>query len=199
LGLSVTGQVPVANLRLKKGGVPGDLLVLTKPLGTGLLFAAARAGLLSALPEEAVTAMQRLNDEGPVLAALSEVHAMTDITGFGLLGHLVEICRASRVRAILTLGRIPFFPLVGDFSQMDLPHPAARGNWEAVRATVNEIPAAWGRALSDPQINGGLLFSVSPERASRAEDVLSRRGLPFTVIGELAPESSGSPIVEIVS
>lgn len=197
IGLSVTGRVSSPGLRLKSMGVANDLLVLTKPLGTGLLFAAARCGLLAELPSEAVTAMRRLNTEGPDLAALPGVHAMTDVTGFGLLGHLVEVCRASGVNAQLDFEAVPLFDFVEEVAKAALPHPALESNWASVRSVVTGSPDREVKLLSDPQINGGLLLSVAPEELAGVEETLGSAGIALSVIGSLTERGASPPTVEV--
>ncbi|MEM6264958.1 MAG: selenide, water dikinase SelD [Bacteroidota bacterium] len=162
-GLAVTGRVDISNLKKNSGGQAGDKLFLTKPLGVGLLATAQKKGILR--EEDATTArdsMVRLNRLGAVMGAFSYVHAMTDVTGFGLLGHLVEMCEGSNLSAHIDLKAVPSFDAAGYYiSKKSIPGGTHR-NWASYGEKVSPISDEVKFLLADPQTSGGLLIAVAP-------------------------------------
>ena len=166
-GLVVLGLVHPDRVRRNADGQAGDTLVLGKPLGVGILSAALKKGLLSS---EGYAQMLRhttkLNRVGTRLAALPGVHAMTDVTGFGLAGHLLEICRGSGTSARVALPRLPLIADAQSFARDGIVTGASARNWAAYGSEVSFPGEAgeWMQALvSDPQTSGGLLVSCAPE------------------------------------
>jgi selenide, water dikinase len=166
-GLVVLGLVHPDRVRRNADGQPGDVLVLGKPLGVGILSAALKKGLLS---DDGYAQMLRhttqLNRVGSTLAALPGVHAMTDVTGFGLAGHLLEICRGSGTSARVALQRLPLIADALAFAREGVVTGASARNWAAYGREVG-FPAQAGphmqALVSDPQTSGGLLVSCAPE------------------------------------
>lgn len=195
-GLAVTGEALIAHLKRNEGAQPGDQLFLTKPLGIGILTTAEKQGVLK--PEHARTAteaMCQLNRIGSELAPIPGVHAMTDVTGFALMGHLLEICDASGVAAKISLDRIPRLPGVDVYIEAGcLPG----GNGRNFTAYGHRLPAMSEQEralLCDPQTSGGLLIAVAADAAARVTGMLSDAELPAVPIGELiAPVSMSAPI-----
>lgn len=171
-GLAVTGRAPLSHIKRNKGARPGDVLYLTKPLGTGILTTAQKLERLK--PEDRFLArdlMVRPNVLGMHLGALPMVHAMTDITGFGLLGHLLEMCEASGVGAELDQSAVP---VMGEdrldwYVRMQCVPAATARNANAVAPRVSAMDAGVQAILCDPQTSGGLLVAVDPDQASRFE------------------------------
>ena len=196
-GLAVTGEATIAHLKRNAGAQPGDQLFLTKPLGIGILTTAEKQGVLQ--PEHARTAteaMCQLNRIGTQLAPLPGVHAMTDVTGFALLGHLLEMCDASEVGARIDLTRVPRLEGVDGYIDAGcLPG----GNGRNFTAYGHRLPALddHQRALlCDPQTSGGLLIAVAADTAAEVRALLTEAGLPSEPIGELvATASMSTPIV----
>ncbi len=189
-GLAVTGRVNVAELKRNGGASPGALLYLTKPLGVGILSTAQKKGLLR--PEHATLArdvMVRLNDAGAAFAAEPAVQAMTDVTGFGLLGHLGELCDASGLSACLPFGDIPFIDrdaLVDYVEQGAVPGGTGR-NFESYGDGIGPLSDLQKALLCDPQTSGGLLVAVDREGAARFEAIAERHDLDLAPIGHLYP------------
>ena len=189
-GLVGIGVVDPRKVKQNAGGQAGDLLILGKPLGVGIYSAALKKGLLSAEQYAAmISATTQLNTAGADLAGTAGVHAMTDITGFGLLGHLLEITRASRVSAQVELARLPLLPGVGELAQAGHVTGASQRNWASYGSEVQLADgiADWQQALlTDPQTSGGLLVSCAPEARDAVLDVFRRHGFSHaTEIGRL--------------
>lgn len=196
-GLVALGLVHPDRVHRNADGQAGDVLVLGKPLGVGILSAALKKGLLT---EQGYAQMLRhttqLNRVGIALGGLDGVHAMTDVTGFGLAGHLLEICRGSRLDAHVALGQLPLIEEAAAFAREGIVTGASARNWSAYGAEVAwpaEAPT-WMQALAcDPQTSGGLLVSC---RLDAVDAVLAEfRGAGFAeaaVIGRLASPSPGA-------
>lgn len=181
-GLAVTGLVPVENLKRNNTARHGDLLFLTKPLGVGILSTAQKRGLLK---EEHIPAMLQqltaLNKAGELLGKIKGVNAMTDITGFGLLGHLVEMAEGSGLTAAIEYAKLPVTDGAREYiSQRVFPDATTR-NWSSYSDKVKfekgvNVMEAF-TLLPDPQTNGGLLISVDPAAAGEVIEVLRQEGL----------------------
>ena len=173
-GLVGLGLVHPSRVRRNADAQEGDVLVLGKPLGVGILSAALKKGILGA---EGYAQMLRhttqLNTVGTALAAIDGVHAMTDVTGFGLAGHLLEICRGSGLAAEVQLGQLPLIAEAAALAQDGIATGASARNWAAYGAEVAwpETAAPWLRQIvTDPQTSGGLLVSC---RADAVDGVLA--------------------------
>jgi len=179
-GLVVAGLVHPQQLRQNSTAQAGDRLVLTKPLGIGVMTTALKKGKLSdAGYRRVLGVMTQLNRVGSALAANPAVHAMTDVTGFGLLGHLLEICRGSQVNAVLDWEKIPLLPEASPLAVEGLFPGAAGRNWDSYSHQVHLHPslADWQRLLlSDPQTSGGLLLAIAPDHGLPDRDDPRRSG-----------------------
>ena len=177
-GLAVNGVVAIDNLKRNDTARAGDVLYLTKGLGVGLLTTAEKQGVL--LPEDkgrAAEQMTRLNKIGQPLGTLSAVHAMTDVTGFGLLGHLGEMCAGSGLRAEIDFAGVPrIAPLEHYLKNKTIPGGTHR-NWASYGDNVGEISDEQRAVLCDPQTSGGLLVAVHPERTGEVEAILTENAL----------------------
>lgn len=187
-GLAVTGRVPLTHLKANASAVEGDRLYLTKPLGVGMLTTAQKKGVVeSADLDLAVQSMQQLNRIGAELSRIAGVHAMTDVTGFGLLGHLVEMCEGSGLRASLDASAVPL--LSGDrlrhYHELGCVPGGSKRNWASYGHRVSDVEGFERDVLCDPQTSGGLLISVEPTAAAEVEGVLRDAGLPTQSIGSL--------------
>ena len=196
-GLVGIGVVNPRKVKQNSGGQAGDHLILGKPLGVGIYSAALKKGLLG--PDQytaMIAATTQLNTAGADLADITGVHAMTDITGFGLLGHLLELTRASQVSAQVDLGRLPLLPGVGELAQAGHITGASERNWASYGSEVQIADgiADWQRALlTDPQTSGGLLVSCTTESRNAVLDAFRRHGFErATEIGRLAAGSNVS-------
>lgn len=194
-GLAVTGVVHPDRLLTNAGAHPGDVLVLTKPLGTGVVTTALKADMAPPdLRRRTTEQMAALNAPAAEAAQETGVNACTDITGFGLLGHAREMAEASRVGLIINAGAVPLLPMVLDFAAMGLLPAGAHANrcflGEAV-VIEEAVPLALSDLLFDPQTSGGLLLSVPPDRAEDLLAALETRGVRGAVIGRVASEHPG--------
>ena len=165
-GLVAIGTVHPDRVLRNGGALAGDALILTKGVGVGVFGAALKQGVLSAADYGVMLdSTTQLNAVGAALSGVAGVHAMTDVTGFGLLGHGLEMCRASGLTARLQMGAVPVLAGAGALAQAGFGTGAAARNWESYGAAVT-VPgglAAWQRGLlCDPQTSGGLLIAVAP-------------------------------------
>lgn len=173
-GLSVTGTVHPDHLKTNAGAQEGDVLLLTKPLGTGILGAALKRGMATPADEAALAAVStRLNKAGAALGALPQVHALTDVTGFGLYGHLMEMCRGAGLQAVVQFGQVPLIEEAKPYAaKFVLPDNAFR-NANAVKEEVHsDVSTAFGWC-NDPQTNGGLLIAVAPDGVEAVQAILA--------------------------
>ncbi|MCS6991995.1 MAG: selenide, water dikinase SelD [Chitinophagales bacterium] len=197
-GLSVQGLVEPARLKSNSGARATDLLYLTKPIGTGLLTTAVKRKKLE--PEAltpALESMQQLNSIGRVLSAYDWLHAMTDVTGFGLLGHLVQLCLASGLGAEIVFDAVPLLPGVNTCaSAANAPDNTFR-NWKHYGSKVSGISAESLIVLCDPQTNGGLLLAVDAAAETQLHDLLRSHKQQFWNIGKLVAHPTGSALVFI--
>ena len=183
-GLVGIGVVDPRRVKTNAGGQAGDVLILGKPLGVGIYSAALKKEALSADQYAAmIAATTQLNTAGADLAGLDSVHALTDITGFGLAGHLLEITRASKLAARVEFARLPLLPGVAELAQAGLTTGASQRNWASYGAEVSIGPLAdWQQAvLTDPQTSGGLLVSCAPEARQAVLDIFHRHGFAGAV------------------
>ena len=185
-GLSVTGLVDSANLKTNAGAKAGDVLLLTKPLGLGMLSAAHKRGLTSLEQDEILYKwIVQTNHVGSILGGISGVHAMTDVTGFGLAGHLLELCKASGLGSVLESNKLPRIAEAEIFaSQFVLPDNAMR-NWNAYEGEIDMRDAGAFAWLVDPQSSGGLLLSVGAASLGEVEAALRAAQCFHQTIGEM--------------
>lgn len=185
-GMSVTGQVNPNRIWKNKGALVGDVLVLTKCIGTGIMNNALKAGLFPDATAQAVASMSTLNRVAAEVAHNFRIHACTDVTGFSLIGHSVEMASASAVTIHLKAYDIPLFEEVIEAAQMGLVPAASYGNRKAitdVQVDVN-LDAVWIDILFDPQTSGGLLFSVPATEGGNLVKALHDAGIECaTIIG----------------
>ncbi len=187
-GMAVTGVVHPDELLTNAGGRPGDALVLTKPLGAGAVSTAHKRGLDAPL-DEAVEVMTTLNRDASAAARVAGVHGMTDVTGFGLLGHLHELALASGLAAEVDAGAVPAIDEVLDL--LAAPDEAAvaggtrrnRAHAESYATFAPDVPASRAWLVCDAMTSGGLLAAVAPGDAA---------AVPGTVIGRLLPGEPGT-------
>jgi selenide,water dikinase len=198
-GLAVTGRVPLPNLKTNTGARVGDLLFLTKPLGVGILTTAQKKGLLQ--PQHAtsvVDVMTRLNSAGVEFGTLEGVHAMTDVTGFGLMGHLIELCEGGKVAAEITLEAVPLIDteaIRAYIAQGCIPGGTNR-NVASYGSKIGDLSDADRAIVCDPQTSGGLLISVDPSSVDQAAEVWHRHDLgAFKPIGRIVEHTGGDVLV----
>jgi selenide,water dikinase len=174
-GLAVFGLVHPDRILTNAGARAGDALVLTKPLGSGIITTALRAGLAGAAAvEQANATMVELNRAAAEAAVRFEAHSATDVTGFGLLGHSWEMAQASGVNVVIEANRVPLLPGVLDLARQSLFPGGSIKNYEFMKTRADfadSVPAELRMLLCDAQTSGGLLIAV---RAARAEELIRR-------------------------
>jgi selenium donor protein len=199
-GMAVTGVVRPGSEMTNAAVRTGDFLVLTKPLGTGVIATAIKKGVASAAATIAATqSMATLNREGAEVARAHDLRALTDVTGFGLLGHLSEMARASGVSIQVWYDRLPFLPEAADLAQAGVVPGGTRrnlefaGDWTVFSGELDE----WQRLLAaDAQTSGGLILAVPADRlASVVAELVSRKTLAAAVIGQATP--AGDPLITV--
>ena len=198
-GLVAIGIVDPANLKRNAGARPGDLLVLGKPLGVGIYSAALKKGKLAADGYAAMIASTtKLNTPGLALGTMPGVHALTDVTGFGLAGHLLEICRGSDAGAVVDFARVPLHPGVADLVRAGHATGASGRNWAGYGADVRidaPDPGLVRTLVTDPQTSGGLLVACTPADVDGVLAAFARDGFErAAVIGEIV---AGAPQVVV--
>lgn len=200
-GLSITGVIHPAAVVLNTGARPGDKLILTKPLGTGIISTAVKGGVASADAEaKIVKSMTMLNRKAAELMQETGVHAGTDITGFGLLGHACEMIDGSDTGMVIHSGAVPFFPEAREYAEMGMIAGGLHRNREfrASMVTIDKsVPDYMADILFDPQTSGGLFISVAPEKAQRLLERMHQEGIPeAALVGEVVAEPKGKIIVD---
>jgi selenide, water dikinase len=199
-GLAVTGIVDLRHVTTNAKARPCDLLVLTKPLGTGIATTAIKRGLASrSLQKKIIELMSKINIVGAELAERDLVRAATDITGYGLVGHLVSLCRASRVSAEIDSSAVPMISNeIGDLIEQNCVPEGSRQNLYAATVAVD-----WGRTdearrilLTDAQTSGGLLLCVTEANLEKILNILRKAGTPSAaVIGKIVPRRRRGPLI----
>lgn len=197
-GLAALGLVHPRHVKRNSTARPGDCLVLSKPLGVGILSAALKKEQLTPEGYRAlIHHTTALNTPGPGLAALAGVHAMTDVTGFGLLGHLLEMCRGARLAATLRLSSLPLIEGVLALAQAGFLTGASARNWASYGHEVqldSGISPAQQALLTDPQTSGGLLVACDESELQAVLEIFRGQGFQAAVIGQLHP---GEPTVTV--
>lgn len=200
-GYAVTGLVHPARVWTNAGAVPGDLLVLTKPLGTGIIGTAIKHDRAPAASvEAAVASMTALNRAAAeALGGLPgrAVHACTDVTGFGLLGHACEVATASGVTLRIAAGAVPLLPGALDLAARNRPGGTASNmaHFGPRIGGAGEIDANLLAVLHDPQTSGGLLVALAPPDAGAALAALTAAGVPAAVVGEVVARLDASVVL----
>lgn len=185
-GLAVTGLVDIQHLKKNDGAQAGDLLYLTKPIGIGAMSTAQKKGMIT--PEDLATIidlMTTLNKPGQALGQLDYVHALTDVTGFGLLGHLGEMCRGADLGAEIDFAAVPKIPGVEDYIARGSVPGGTKRNWASYGDQVEELDDARKYLLCDPQTSGGLLIAVDPEYQHTFEKLSLNTPAPLRHIGRM--------------
>ena len=199
-GLAVTGVIDVRRLTTNANARPGDLLVLTKPLGTGIATTAIKRGAASRMLQKKVIAlMSKVNTVGAEVAELRLVRAATDVTGYGLMGHLISLCRASGVSAEVDPNAVPIISdEIADLIEQGCVPGGSRENFVATTVAVD-----WGNTdarqrilLTDAQTSGGLLLCVPEAKLEKVLGILRQRRTPCAaVIGRITAHRSRRPLI----
>jgi selenide,water dikinase len=198
-GLAVMGTCKEGDIRRNSGARAGDAIILTKPLGVGVYAAAFKKGVLSTHAyADMITSMTLLNRVGTELAKDAAVHAMTDVTGFGLFGHALEMARGSGATIVLEAASVPIFPEAPELVQQGLFTGASVRNWASYKDGItlgSEFPE-WQRHLfTDPQTSGGLLIACDAEQATTIVRKIVEEGYPYaSIVGRV---EKGVPTVNV--
>ncbi len=198
-GLAVMGLAHPDHIKRNDQAQAGDVLILSKALGVGVLSNALKKGLLDANGYHTMlNTMTKLNAVGATLAKMNGVHAMTDVTGFSLLGHGLEMCKGSQLAARLRFKAIPWLPQTRAFVEQGVYTGASSRNWHAVHEYVTLEPSLSDiekTMLTDPQTSGGLLIACAPDCATKVLQLLHADGCAHAaIIGEL---EAGTPRLHV--
>ena len=196
-GLAVNGMVSISNLKKNSTATAGCKLYLTKALGVGILSTAQKRGVL--LPEDAAIAlksMTTLNKLGELFGAMEGVKAMTDVTGFGLLGHLSEMCEGSNLSAVLEFGKVPVIASLPYYLNQGCFPGGTTRNWASYGSKIGPLTDEQKYILADPQTSGGLLVAVSEDTAPAFERTMLEEGYRVQPIGRLKPLDHG-PLISV--
>ena len=197
-GLAVTGVIDTEKVKRNASAKSGCQLYMTKPLGIGILTTAEKKGKLK--PEHqglATAAMCQMNSIGSQFSQVDGVTAMTDVTGFGLLGHLIEICEGSNLSAVVFLDKIKTLDGVKDYiAQGCVPGGTGR-NFDSYGHKVGVLTEEQKAILCDPQTSGGLLVAVEPNSVQTVIEIAKDAGIDLYEVGELNPKSESDVVVEI--
>ena len=197
-GLAVTGVIDTEKVKRNASAKSGCRLYMTKPLGIGILTTAEKKGKLK--PEHqglATAAMCQMNSIGSQFSQVDGVTAMTDVTGFGLLGHLIEICEGSNLSAVVFADKIKTLDGVKDYiAQGCVPGGTGR-NFDSYGHKVGALTEEQKAILCDPQTSGGLLVAVEPNSVQTVIEIAKDAGIDLYEVGELKPKSELDVVVEI--
>ncbi len=197
-GLAVTGRAPRSHVKTNSGAQVGDHIFLTKPLGIGVLTTAIkRKRATPDIVHKVVELMTTLNAMGCHYGALTSVHAMTDVTGFGLVGHLLEICRHSEVAAQIYWQKIPRIEGIDPYLEAGIQPGNTAKNYDSYRQYLPPLTEMQVRLLCDPQTSGGLLVTVAPEGVDEFLQVNTQHGQQVWHIGTIQAHVEGRPRIRI--
>lgn len=197
-GLAVNGIVALNQLKQNSKATPGCHLYLTKPLGIGAMSTAQKKGLLEAADAAIILkSMTTLNKIGEQLSSKDYVKAMTDVTGFGLLGHLSEMCEGSGVTAEIYYDRVPVMPALLSYIRKDCIPGGTNRNWDSYGHKIGDITVEQRYVLADPQTSGGLLVAVEAESTADFESLMQEYGLQLTSFGLLKEKGDDAALIVV--
>lgn len=189
-GLAVTGIVDIENLKKNNTANSGCHLLLTKPLGVGILTTAQKQEKLKFEHQEIATnSMEKLNNVGFELGAIRGVKAMTDVTGFGLLGHLTEMCESSNVSAIIEYDKIPRFAEIDEYIAQGCIPGGTNRNWDSYGDQIKLANENQKLLLADPQTSGGLLIAVEETSLQQVKDLLKTNTIIVESFGRIVQKN----------
>ena len=197
-GLAVTGVIPTEKVKRNASATAGCQLFLTKPLGIGILTTAEKRGILK--PEHqylARDAMCQMNLIGAEFSKLDEVKAMTDVTGFGLLGHLKEVCEGSNLRAEVNFADIQTLDGVRDYIAKGSVPGGTNRNFESYGHLISPLTDEQKAILCDPQTSGGLLVAVESQAVEKIQQIANAMNVPLFRVGRLLEMDENRPLIEV--
>jgi selenide,water dikinase len=199
-GLAVTGLVHPDKVRTNAGAKPGDKLILTKPIGVGIMTTSIKKDQLSAEETKRVTeVMSTLNKTAAEVMEPYDVHACTDVTGFGLMGHALEMAKGSGTGITIFQSRVPVLPRVRELAEQGFVPGGTKNNFAHVEANItfpDSLDQIGRYILCDAVTSGGLLISVNPDQSEQLLDELQKAGVEASLIGEVTAENAGHIVVE---
>jgi len=197
-GLAVTGRVAIKHLKENSKAQAGDKIYLTKPLGIGILTTAQKQKKITKEDEtRAINTMCQLNDIGSKLAKIDGINAITDVTGFGLGGHLSEVCLGSNVAATIDYNKVPTLPNIKNYLANGCSPGGAQRNFDSYGHNLSKMEAEVQSIICDPQTSGGLLIMVSSSAQSEFDQMMQDAGFELEAIGEIVKPDSKSALVQI--
>ncbi len=198
-GLAVTGIIPTEKVKRNATATAGCELFLTKPLGIGVLTTAEKKGLLKAEHKNlARDAMCQMNLIGAEFSQLEEVTAMTDVTGFGLLGHLSEICQGSNLRAVVNFDGIQTLEGTKDYIAQGAIPGGTHRNFDSYGHWLSPLTDEQKAILCDPQTSGGLLIAVEPQAVEKVQKIANQMNVPLFPVGHLLERNDDKPLIEVL-
>ncbi len=197
-GLAVTGKVSIKHLKENSKAQVGDKIYLTKPIGIGILTTAQKQKKITKEDEKrAIDTMCQLNDIGAKLAKVDGINAITDVTGFGLGGHLSEVCLGSGVSATIDYKKVPVLPNIKDYLANDCSPGGAHRNFDSYGHNLSPMSSEVQSIICDPQTSGGLLIMVADGAQSEFEKITQQAGFKLESIGEIIQTDHDKSIVTI--
>jgi len=185
-GLAVTGTLRKENLKQNDKAKAGSILYLTKPLGIGIITTAQKKNIVEESHlDQVVKTMLTLNSIGAIFGKLPYVNAMTDVTGFGLLGHLTEVCEGSNLSAQIEFNKVPRFDFLDSYIQQKSVPGGTTRNWDSYSMKISSLTEIQKTILADPQTSGGLLVSVDEGKQQEFESVAASHGYTLKPFGQL--------------
>ena len=195
-GLSVSGIVEIDKLKRNTSAKVGDIIFLTKPIGIGILSTAQKKKVvISSDHSLAVKQMCILNDIGSEIAQISGVNAITDVTGFGIAGHLLEVCRGSNVAAEIYFNKLPLLPNIQKYIDDDCIPGGTIRNYDSYRSSISKLSSFEKAIVCDPQTSGGLLVTVSKEALPEFDKLLVAKNMSLNPIGKIIKPSQSSETI----
>ena len=190
-GLAVTGKADRSQIKTNDKATVGSLLYLTKPLGIGILTTAQKSGLLKQTDlNTAKSLMLTLNKIGQDLGKVRGVTALTDVTGFGLLGHLIELCEGAGVSAKINFDDVPLIHSIDDYLKENCIPGGTNRNYDSYKEKVGVLSTYQKNVLCDPQTSGGLLVAVNPKDTKEVERIFKSHDLNLVPFGEIIPKEA---------
>ena len=197
-GLAVTGRVTIKHLKENSKAQAGDKIYLTKPLGIGILTTAQKQKKITKEDEtRAIDTMCVLNNIGAKLAKIQGVNAITDVTGFGLGGHLVEVCQGSKVSAVVNYQKVPTLPNIQDYLANGCSPGGAQRNFDSYGQHLSSMKPEVQSIICDPQTSGGLLIMVNDEAQVEFHNTMQLAGFELEPVGEIIALDKNKAIVTI--
>jgi len=198
-GLAVTGIVETKYLKRNNTAISGDVLFLTKPLGIGIVSTAIKKGIASGEHIHEITRlMTTLNASGEIFGKLPYISAMTDVTGFALAGHLIEMCDGNRLSAHVEFNNLPVIQGIQPYIEAKAIPGGTYRNWKSYAHQIQLTSEDQRIILCDPQTSGGLLVAVNPEFIIEFLDFCRIHQIPVTEIGSLKDQHSGLPTIMVI-